>query len=248
MKISSRWFVAALLGGSCLMAQAAIVNYTGWAFGSGHSVHVGKPNHRGPAGGFEGSVDFSAAEEAAGFVDRINSSFISYCVEINQSFDLPSGNMAGYAVVDADDYVRSVDNTVLGADRAERLGRLMSWVAGDSQRVDSSAESASLQLAIWNLIYDTDESVTAGVFKEKTANGAYNAYANTLLADSLNFANRYEVFILEKNGSQDFILLRDQPARITTEVPEPGSLALTFAALGALGLGRRRRDSRLHQR
>jgi hypothetical protein len=131
--------------------------------------------------------------------------------------------------------------TPLGAAKAYRIGQLMSYVAADSTRVDSAAESTSLQLAIWNLIYDSDNTVLAGDFKENTINGAFDAYADSLLAGSLNTQNRYDVFVLTKSGSQDFLLLREGERTRTSEVPEPASLALAFAALVAAGVASRHR-------
>lgn len=225
---------AAALAGTAALSQAATVNFTGWAFGSGNSVTVGAPNHSGPAGGFKGSVVFNAAEQAAGWQDILNNNFISYCVEINEHFSLPSGNMSGYSVVHAASYVRSADNTVLGATAANRLGQLMSLVAADPQRVDTAAESTALQLAIWNLIYDTDSSLMGGTF---TANAnSFRTTGDTLLGAAATTGNRYEAYILTKSGSQDFLLLR--------ELPEPTSLALSLLALGGLGIAAKRRAAK----
>ena len=56
----------------------------------------------------------------------------------------------------------------------------------------------------------------------------------------LNTQNRYDVFVLTKGGSQDFLLLRDGRVSSFSEVPEPASLALAFSALGAAVVSRRR--------
>jgi hypothetical protein len=210
------------------LAQAAAVRLSDWAYGNswGNKVTVGAPAHTGAAGGFKGSVDFSAAEEADGWVDIADPDFITYCIEITESFyGFPSALMTGYAVRSAAAYGWS-------AARTDRIGRLMSHVAADSSRVDTAAESTALQLALWNLVYDTDADLLAGVFKESSTS-TFEGYANTLLADSANAANRYEVYVLSKAGSQDFLLLR--------QVPEPATLALCLAALGGVGLSRLRR-------
>jgi hypothetical protein len=212
------------------VSQAAVVQLNDWAFGNswGHTVTVGQPAHTGAAGGFKGSVDFSAVEEADGWVDRPADTFITYCIEITESFyGFPSAKMAGYAVQSAAAYGWSPA-------RAERIGRLMSHVAADSSRVDTAAESTALQLALWNLVYDGDAdlSLADGAFRE-TGPSTFDAYADTLLAGSASATNRYDVYVLSKRGSQDFLLLR--------QVPEPATLALSLTALGGVGLARRRR-------
>jgi PEP-CTERM motif len=233
--------IAAVSALACLSAaaQAATVTYSDWAYGNSWNnvVDVGMPSHVGAAGGFRGSVKFSAAEATAGFKDILNNKFISYCVEITESFSgFPSAAMTGYDVVAASTY------SSWGAARASRLGSLASYVHTHASAVDTAAESTSLQLAIWNIIYDGigDQSLTTGLFKELTGHGAYNAYADRLLADSAGQHNDYDVFVLTKAGSQDFLLLRD----VGTTVPEPGSLLLAASALGVLGFVSRRRGAK----
>jgi hypothetical protein len=222
------------LGGGLLAAaslgsaQAADINLTGWAFGSGQTVNVSVPTYSGQAGGFTGQLS------NAGIFNNAN--FITYCVELTESFSLP-GNLTGYSIVSGASYghwnnQNATGNTSAGV--ASKIAKLMTYVMADPTRVDTSAESGSLQLAIWNSIYDNDSTLTtyAGAKFSNTANTSINTKANSFLANSAAVTAQYNVFVLTKAGSQDFLLLQ--------RVPAPASLALAGLALAMLWQSRRR--------
>lgn len=213
--------VLALAVAACAAQATPVqVTLTGWAFGAGGTVKT--TAYAGLAGGFGGSLS------GPGLLNQ--PTFLTYCIELEESFGFGAAAMAGYDAVDGYSYFarRRGDATI-----ADRIGRLLTWVTDHPDQVDTAAESTSLQLAIWNLVYDRDYSVTTPGFRDLSA---YRTQADVLLAGAQGQAsNRYQVFALERTGSQDFIALE-------TAVPEPGSLALAAAALGGLAFARRRRS------
>ena len=142
-------------------AHAAVVTLSGWAFGSGNAVASttggasSLPSYTGLAGGFAGALS------EAGTLDT--PSFVTYSIELEQPFSFSSTPVGGYAVQDAASYfaARRLDNALRpeGTLVAERLGRLFSWAQADVTRVDTAAESTALQLAVWNIVYDSDWSL-----------------------------------------------------------------------------------------
>jgi len=200
-------------------AQAApIVNLSGWTFGTGNTINVANPAYNGSAGGFSGAISgFGAPFDSA--------SFETYCVELTQSFYLPSGDMTGYTIVAGSAYGEWTLPTT-----SNRIGQLMTYVNAHPGAVDNAAESTSLQLAIWNSIYDTDNTLAGGSFLDTTS---YAAYADTLLAASASTVSNLDVYVLTNRDSQDFL--------VTTPVPEPETYALVLAGLGVMVSVSRRR-------
>jgi hypothetical protein len=237
---------------ACLatLSQAATVSLSNWAFNSqGNVVSVSSANNplaslNGPAGAVSGTLSFNGTEN--GFGGTI-ANFVTYSVELTQALVLPTGTLTDYSVLSAGSYgewTNANGNGKSAAQTGARLGQLLSYV--DSKNLDqTAAQSTALQLAIWNIVYDNDNSVTSGIFQEQSG-ASYDRLANLLLTTSQNWGRAYDVFVLSSNTSTDFLLTSstDHPLG-GSSVPEPTSAALVLAALAAAAFGgsaaRRRR-------
>jgi hypothetical protein len=210
--LALRAALAAALAAGAAGAQASTVVLSSWTFGSGNNVNASAPVYNGQAGGFSGTLDGQA--------------LMTYCVELTQVFywNTPYTN---YVDTLASAYFTGPDN------KADKLGRLLSYVADTAGAVDNAAESTSLQLAIWNIVYDTDTTLAGHTGATFSDTSGYASYATALLTASQNWANSMNVWVLASPTAQDQLHW--------SRVPEPATLALVTLALGAAGVARRRR-------
>ncbi len=218
--------VAALLLGSAL-AQAQTVTVTGWTFGNGNVVNSTSPagSETGQAGAFN--------IVTSGYSDPFAGTFSGYCVDLYQTFvGPPSSAMTGYVGVAgaADTFAAATGG--FGANASAITNRLSALMTYALPLVTNASQSTSLQLAIWEVIYDNATDVTVGAFKDSSA---YDNFANALLAGSANTKGTYAVNILHSDSNQDFMI---------TPVPEPSTYALMLAGLAGIGFVARRRAQR----
>ena len=222
-----------------LSAHAGTLTLTGWEYGSAGVVRMSLspvPNVNLLAGALSGTVSGLTGKHA-----DFNGKLVTYCVELTQWAPGWRSATSGYSVVSG--------LTYFGANhRGNQLGSFMTFV--DTQSLfdvgdPRVANSGAVQLAIWNIVYDSDFTLAAGSMQE-SINTAYRDAATQLLGgwnlwSTSGGHSHYKVYVLHHAHYQDFLLLeRVQPGTQHHAVPLPGTLALLVPAFAALALVRRR--------
>lgn len=221
--------LASLAAGAVGSAHALDTKFTGWAAGSSVSVTVAESLAMTLANG--GS---SIATQAGGYNTTISNagvldgSFVSYCVDLGQYLNINGIYNGG--LYKADNAATSFGN------RYNDILKLFSY--GYNAETNANAvKSAGFQIALWEMVYETDYSYNVGDGKIKfSSSAAALNEAASFLAKAASFSGQsLNLQVLRSDSYQD--------VAFATPVPEPGAYALMLVSLATVGVMTRRRKA-----
>jgi hypothetical protein len=162
---------------------------------------------------------------------------VFWCFDLLHTFSL-GGNSYQYNAVQ------------LTGNLANELSALLNVANNDGGFGANNVHSAAFQLAIWNLEYDSDLTLSGGNFSVTGDSNAINL-ANTWLShiNDQQYQNPSNLVIAlnstDRTQHQNFITFNNVPHECCQNAPEPPILPLVLTAIGAFALVETRRRMRV---
>jgi hypothetical protein len=160
-------------------------------------------------------------------------SFVTYCTDLLQGFAWNTNYT----------YDRVDGAAAWGAQKAEDLGRLLTYVGGLGPV--SQARGAAIQAAVWEILYENSGSYSfaGGNISTFGTDGVPGAGPNPQAAldaivwsDVMATQSLFDVDQLYNGKTQDFL--------VAAPIPEPSTYALLLGGLGLVGFVARRRQAK----
>jgi len=127
-------------------------------------------------------------------------------------------------------------------------GQRAAWVF-DTYRntVDTNDKAAALQTALWDIVHDGGDGLSAGIIRLAVSEGAVQALADAMVVASLGKSSNnatilYNTVIANGQKAQTLITTADA----YTPNPEPETMAMMALGAALMWLGSRRRRGHLH--
>jgi hypothetical protein len=218
---------------------AKLENLNPYVFGSVHLSGAGTVS-----GGIGNIIWQGASANPAPF----NGPFNTYCIDLLQ--DINFGGTYTFTTAPLQDapqpgaYPAGGPTNGMGTAKADEIEALFGVDYGNTTTGDGKE---AFQLAIWNIIYDTDASVSTGTFYvESGASSNVIGIANGFLTDALNPTNqKYDqtdlVALIGNNGAQDQIAINPLIPINGNATPLPPEAASGLLLFGVYGLTRWRK-------
>ncbi len=202
---------------SSLSAKAYTLSYTGLNLGQNVTIKVNGVQKA----GFAGQIGWQFTG-SAGTPTGYSNSFYAYCCSLENNLQTPM-----------DVNIRST-NDLTRNNNSPNTGVKAAWLFNTyANQVNSNTTAAALQVAIWESLYDTSYSMSAGYFQLVTSDSALTNQVNTYLnALNSNFTATTATWFQPTNPSNAQDMLG---AAAVSTVPEPGTMSL-LACSGLSGL------------
>jgi hypothetical protein len=216
------------------------------------NVDVTTPPWGGGAGQFQGYFDPDGATGTSDF-------FRFFCLELTQSFSF--GSVYNYTRYEGVRTINSSTDRPVDTQNNKELTYLYdlfypskstgNFSAGPSSvfgNFTSTKDSVAMQLAIWNIWYDTDFTLNGGNFHWGTSQlSAEGIRANEMLGEvkaalekSSKLSGEWTLYHFVNDANQNFLSATYASGDPPNRIPLPGTLALFGIGLAGLGLARRK--------